>query len=342
MRTSLPHTERLPGSAADAADPLKGAQRLGPREVGTLVLITLIAASCFVAIRAAAGHAPPLRFAALRLLAGGALLVPLLPAFHQPLLPPRRYLAALILLALAATALGYGAMFASPGLAGAGLASVLGNVQPLLVLAAGPWLLGEALTRRNMLALALGLAGVALVLLPAFAKPDALRFEAGAALALASSAGLALGTIVVRRLGPGAPVLTLTAWQLLLGSLPLWLASSLREGTSPTVWSPAFIAILLYLAVGGTTFVTAAWYRLLAHHDAGRLALFFFLVPAFGLAFARIFLGEAVTPLRALGSTLVVASALATVWPSPPATPSPRPGSARPRAGRATPSRRTS
>jgi len=310
-------------------------------EAGTLVLITLIAASCFVAIRAVAGHAPPLRFAALRLLVGGGLLIPFLRALGQPFLPPRRYLPALALLALAATALGYGAMFVSPGLAGAGLASVFGNAQPLLVLAAGPWLLGEALTRRNAFALAIGLTGLALVVLPTFSSPDASRFGAGAALALISSAGLALGTIVVRRLEPGAPVLTLTAWQLVLGSLPLWAASSILEGTSATVWSPAFVAVLTFLAIGGTTFVTAAWYRLLARHDAGRLSLFFFLVPAFGLIFARIFLGEAIAASQAAGATLVVVSATAAAWPNPPATPTPLPGLEPQPETRASSSRRT-
>ncbi len=141
-------------------------------------------------------------------------------------------------------------MFA-PGLAGAGLASVFGTAQPLFVLAAGPWLLGEALTRRNAFALALGVSGLALVVLPTFSSPDASRFGAGATLALASSAGIALGTIVVRRLQPGAPILTLTAWQLVFGSLPLWAASWALEGTIATSWSLAFIAILAFLAIGG-------------------------------------------------------------------------------------------
>lgn len=299
------------------------------------MLITLVAASCFVAIRAAAGAAPPLRFAALRLLLAGGALLPLLPLLGQPLLPPRQLWPAILLLALAASAFGYGAMFASPGLAGAGLASVLGNAQPLLVLAAGPWLLGEALTRRKVAGLALGLAGLTLVTLPSLSGADALRLERGAALALASSVGLALGTVVVRRLGPRAPVLTLTAWQLLLGAVPLLAASALTERASPTVWSASFVVILLYLALAGTTFVTAAWYRLLARHEAGRLSLFFFLVPAFGLAFAAILLGEAVTPSQAVGAALVVASAAATAWPRPPAAPST--GLARPARRRADP-----
>lgn len=85
------------------------------------------------------------------------------------------------------------------------------------------------MTVRTLLALTVGLAGILLVTLPLLTGPDGLRFGRGAVLALASSAGLAVGTIVVKRLPRDAPILTLTAWQLLLGAVPLALASGLLE-----------------------------------------------------------------------------------------------------------------
>lgn len=280
------------------------------RDALLVVLITLVASSCFVAIRNVAEFSPPLRFAALRLALAAAALLPLLPLTGRPLLPPRRYWPALAVLAVAPTAIGYGAMFASPGLAGAGLASVLGNTQPLLVLAAGPWLLHERLTARTLLALTIGLGGILLVTLPLLSGPDGLRFGRGALLALISSAGLAVGTIVVKRLPRDAPILTLTAWQLLLGAAPLALASRVLEAGEATVWSTSFVVTLLYLAVAGTTFVTVAWYHLLGRHEAGRLSLTFFLVPAFGLALAALLLGETAAPIQIAGVALIVASTL--------------------------------
>ena len=294
------------------------------RDALLVVLITFVASSCFVAIRNVAEFSPPLRFAALRLALAAAALLPLLPLTRQPLLPPRRYWPALTILAVAATAIGYGAMFASPALAGAGLASVLGNTQPLLVLAAGPWLLRERLTARTLLALTLGLAGILLVTLPLLSGPDGLRFGRGALLALTSAAGLAIGTIVVKRLPRDAPILTLTAWQLLLGAAPLALASGVLEAGESTVWSTGFVVTLLYLAVAGTTFITVAWYHLLGRHDAGRLSLAFFLVPAFGLALAALFLGETAAPVQIAGVALIVASTFGSaLHPAAPGTPIP-------------------
>lgn len=318
-----------PQNASPPVSPPPPGQRGGAAlrlpQVGLVAVITLIAASCFVTIRAAGPAAPPLRFAAWRLLLGGTVLLPLLRPLGEPWLPPRRLWPHLALLALAASAFAYGAMFASPTLAGAGLASVLGNTQPLLVLVLAAWLLGERMTGRTWLALALGLAGIAFVTAPSLVGPDALRLGQGSTLALASSAGLAVGTIIVKRLGAGAPLITLTAWQLLLGALPLFALSALTEGATSIGWTPRFLALLLYLALAGTAFLTVAWYRLLTDHEAGRLSLFFFLVPAFGLALAATLLGESVTPPQMLGAVLVVASAVVAAWPRPPAAPSPLP-----------------
>lgn len=324
--------------------PLHGASRgIGLPHLGIAALIMLVAASCYVAIRAAGTAAPPLRFAALRLLIGGATLLPFAPLAREPLLPPRPLWGWLAVLALASGAFAYGAMFVSPNLAGAGLASVLGNAQPLLVIALAAWLLQERPRARDWAALALGLAGLALVTAPALTGPHALRIENGAALALASSLALAVGTIIVKRLGPTAPLLTLTAWQLLLGGAALLALSAATEAGTPIHWTPRFLAILLYLALAGTTFVTLTWYRLLAHHHAGMLSLLFFLVPAFGLALASILLGEPVTIPQALGATLVVASAAATAaWRSPAATPTTPAGRGRtPSTPAATPPRST-
>ncbi len=323
---SLPSAETQPEIALrhepEAPSPRRRVGRLRPTQLALVLLITLVAATCFIAIRAAGPAVPPLRFAAWRLLLGGAVLVPLLRPLGEPWLPPRRLWPQLVLLALTASAFGYGAMFASPGLAGAGLASVLGNTQPLLVLALAPWLLHEHMKPRTWLALALGVAGIAFVTAPSLTGPDALHLGQGAALALASSAGLAFGTIIVKRLEPGTPLLTLTAWQLLLGALPLFALSALTETGTPVLWTPRFLALLLYLALAGTAFLTVAWYRLLTDHEAGRLSLFFFLVPAFGLALAAALLGERVTPPQVLGATLIVASAAAAAWPQ---THAPRP-----------------
>jgi O-acetylserine/cysteine efflux transporter len=269
-----------------------------------LLALLLITAVCFVAIKAGLAHASPLLFAALRLLLGGAGLWLLLPLLGLPLLPPRRHWPWLIGLALSASAFAYGAMFVSPAFTGAGIASVLGNTQPLLLVGLGVWFLGERLSLVKVWALVLGLTGVTLIAAPALAAPRAFAWE-GAVLALASALGLAVGSLLVKRLRPGPYLLTLSAWQLLLGSLPLFAGSLLWQQGSLHL-SPGFTFWLLFLALAGTAFVTAGWYWLIQEGDLGQLSNYLFLVPVFGLALAVLFLGERFTLLQGVGLALVL------------------------------------
>ena len=74
-----------------------------------------------------------------------------------------------------------------------------------------------------------------------------------------------------------------------------------------------FIALLLFLALVGTSFATALWYWLLGRVEVGRLTLFLFLVPVVGLGIAVLALGESVGALTALGALLAVMGIAAVV-----------------------------
>lgn len=108
------------------------------RRLHTFIMVglTLLYAMCFVAVRIGLLDAPPLTFAALRVLLAGVALLALAWWRVQPVRIPRRYWLALLGLMLSSGIIGYGAMFLSPGSAGAGIGSVLGNTQPLVVIAA--------------------------------------------------------------------------------------------------------------------------------------------------------------------------------------------------------------
>lgn len=97
-----------------------------------------------------------------------------------------------------ATTFIYGAMFLSPGLTGAGI--ILGNLQPLLVIVLATVFLSERLTRYTTAARALGVAGASLSAPPALFGPDGYGLP-GAVLALAASAGAAVGSVIIKRMG---------------------------------------------------------------------------------------------------------------------------------------------
>ncbi len=275
--------------------------------------LTAIYAVCFAAIKAGLPFAPPLRFAGLRTIIGGVALLGVLAALRRPLLPPRPSWPWVAALGLTASTIGFGAMFLSPGRTGAGIASVLGNTQPLIVPALAAIFLGERMTRGKWLALVLGMAGVALIASPALTGPDAYG-AAGPVLALASSGGLAVGSILVKRMGVQVDLLALTAWQLIIGSLPLLVVSAVIERDVTIVWNGTFVGLLLFLALIGTALATAVWYWLVRHNDVGRLTMFFFLVPIFGLALAALVFGETVGLAEGAGVVVLLAGIGAVAW----------------------------
>ena len=278
-----------------------------------ILAIALVSAACFVAIELGLAYAPPLLFAGLRLLLGGIVLFAVVIVWNKPLLPSRPLWPWLVVLALAASTFAYGSMFLAPKFTGAGVAAVLGNTQPLIAIVLAALFLGERVTRRKVVALVVGLAGVALIaeIRPASGAGSLV----GPLLAFASAVGLTAGSVIVKRVGSGSDLLMLSAWQLSLGAVPLLAASLAIERITDLVWTTQFLGLLAFLSVAGTAFLTVAWYGLIRTGELGRLSLVFFLVPAFGLGFAVWLLGESVSRTQGVGLLLVVAALAAAAKP---------------------------
>lgn len=270
-----------------------------------VAVLSAIYASCYAAVKAGLPFAPPLWFGGLRALVAGLVIFGIMVILRQQLFPARREWPLLTTLAITATTLAFGAMFLSPGRTGVGIASLLGNLQPLLVIVLAAMFLREPLTRGKTAALALGLAGVALITAPALTGPNAFG-TSGAVLALVASVSLAFGMVLVKRMGTPPNLLILTAWQSTLGSLPLLAVSALLERDAAVTWNVEFVALLLFLALVGTSFTTVVWYWLLQRGDLGRLTLFLFLVPVFGLGLGTFLFGEKLGILSVIGVVLTV------------------------------------
>ena len=277
----------------------------------TRVALTSLAAVfyaiCYSAIKAGLSFAPPLRFAALRAALAGVTLLALVVVLRQPLLPPRRLWAGVCALGLVGTGVGFGAMFLSPERSSAGLASVLGNTTPLFVILLAALVLNDRVTRSKVIALVLGFIGTALISLPGAGR-DGWSGLAGASIPLIAAAAVATESVLVKTLDLGASFLRVAAWQLLLGSLALLIASSWFEPNSVIEWSPTFLGLLALVAVPGTAVATSLWYRLVHGYDVGRLSLFLFMIPVLGLALGFLLFGERLGTVEMIGVALTLAS----------------------------------
>lgn len=220
------------------------------RQAWLMLVVIAPMAACYPAIKLGLESAPPLLFGGLRTLIGGLALLVALLIRRKPLWPEARLARWILPLGLLATTLTFGAMFASPAYVGAGIASVLGNTQPLIIVVLAALFLSEKIGLGKAVALGLGLAGVALLALPAFLGQTSHSFL-GVLLALASSASAAFASVLVKRLSPGKDLMALTAWQLVVGSIVLLGFSAVFEPHKAIAWNGGFIGILLFLAFAG-------------------------------------------------------------------------------------------
>ena len=289
---------------------------MSPRgRIALTVLIATIYAACYSAIKAGLAFAPPLGFAGLRALTAGLALLGVQALRCRALLPPRRLWPAVLAIAALGTTIGFGAMFMSPGRTGAGIASVLGNTTPLMIVGLAAVVLHERLTRDKIIALALAFTGVSLIAYRGLTGPQAYGV-AGLLLPLSAAAGSASESVLAKRANAGEHLLAVAGWQLTIGSFPLLAASVWLERARPIAWSPVFIGLLLFLALVGTSFTTGLWYWLVQRDDVGRLSVVLLLAPVLGLLLAAAVFGERIGLVEFAGIGLAIAGTIVAAWGS--------------------------
>ena len=166
--------------------------------------------------------------------------------------------------------------------------------------------LGERLKRFQWVAVACALCGLILVLSPWRMHGGLSEFLAvGGALCWTASAVVAK----VLRKRHEVDLLSLTAWQMLLGSLPLIFVAAFTW-SGPPVWSGSFIAALVYNVVLGNAVAWILWLYILNSLAAGTAGLGTLLTPVIGVASAWIQLGERPGWTEGVGMVAIVGALL--------------------------------
>lgn len=206
-------------------------------------------------------------------------------------------------LALTQTVLFYGATFWGIARAGAGVAAVLANTDPLFVAALGGLALGETLRRRQWLGLGVGFAGAAIVVLEGAGWPPRLSLDA--LVVVAGSLAWGIGTIVAARgvRGSGGAV-PLAGWQMAIGGVVLCVVGFVFEPVGGGV-GISTVALVAGLAAVGSAAPLVLFYIALGQAPAGEVSAWFFLVPIVGVLSAWPLLGETPTLRLAVGMIAV-------------------------------------
>jgi probable blue pigment (indigoidine) exporter len=188
-----------------------------------------------------------------------------------------------------------------------GVAATVGAIQPLLVAALSAGLLGRAPTVRTVVAGAAGVAGVALLVLRADARLDAV----GVVAALGGAVVMATGVVLSKRWTAPAPLLATTGWQLVAGGVVLLPVTLLVEGVPPTPPTGANVAGYLYLGVLGTAMAYALWFRGIRALPATDVTFLGLLSPVVATVAGWAVAGQALTGGQLLGAAVVLGALIA-------------------------------
>lgn len=191
----------------------------------------------------------------------------------------------------------------------AGLTALIVGLQPLLTAAAARRVLGEPVTGRQWLGLALGLVGVVMVvwekLVPGTGSVQ------GVALALLALVGITAGTLYQKRYCSGMDLRSGAAIQYTATSLVLLVLATGLE-TKHIAWTGSFVFALAWLILVLSVGAIFLLFRLIRRGAAARVASLFYLVPPVTAVIAWAVFDERLGPI-ALAGMVVTALSVALV-----------------------------
>jgi drug/metabolite transporter (DMT)-like permease len=305
----------VPGTAAGEAAGRDSAEA-GPATHGRsaavvlLALLTLVWGVHWVVAKAGLAYMPPLTYGALRVAGGLAAVVVVVGLRGRLRMPDRRDLPVVLSVGLGQVAGGVALMNLALQVVPAGRSSILVYTMPIWVVVIQAVVLRLAPSGAELAGLAVGLAGIAVLVNPFSIDWSAPGGLAGAGLLLLSAAIWGATSIHVRRHRWTTSPAELQPWQLLVALVPLALLAFALEPGTPVRWELPTVLFLLYSGPLATAF--AFWASQSITRSLGPLAatVGFLGVPVVGLAAGALLLGEALTPLDLAGCALVAAGIL--------------------------------
>lgn len=276
-----------------------------PKDLAIIGAIVVIWGLAFVGMKEAALDASPFKAAGLRFFIGS------LPLMVVALRPSRLRKLRRIdfvkfgILGFFQTTLLFGINFTAIPHVPVGVMSIILNTNPFFVAIFAHFLIkGDRLNKQKVGGLLIGFGGVLVLVLGGGSGLGDVAFYWPLILLLASMMW-ATSSILVK-LFRFEDMLVATAWQSLIGSIPLLLIGFTTE-TKPIDWSWSFVLWLLYIAIPASSFGWWAWNGILQRYSASRVSVFLFLIPVCGVLSGVLLLGESLSFNLLVGGILVAA-----------------------------------
>jgi len=274
-------------------------------------LFVLLWSTGFIGVKYGIPYAPPFYFVAIRMAIAALLLFVAISFLRksQPITRSILWPSTLIGLTLHGAYLG-GCFFAVSRGMPAGVTALIVSLQPVLVSLFAARYLGEPLKARALVGLALGLAGLFVVVIPriSITGTNSISLVSIAACVVGLLGGTS-GTILQKKYGGAIPTLAGTSIQYAATAVILFMLALIFE--EPNIsWSIEFIGALTWLVLALSFGAILLLFFLLSHGSAASVSSLFYLVPAVTAIEAYFFFDERISMLSLIGTAVTVAG----VW----------------------------
>ena len=277
-----------------------------------LWIVYIVWGSTYPAIKVMVRTMPPLLSAGLRFVLAGLLLAAILSLRRTSLRVSRREAVAAAGLGVVLLACGVGVVTVAETRIDSSVAAMIAGSVPLQVIV---WrtIARERVAAATKLAAVVGLAGLALIVVPAGLSGGSTAI--GLAMMLGATVSWSTGSFVSGRLPLPPDVFVTTVYEMLGGGAALVVAGLLRgEGGDLTAGtSAASLAAWLYLAVAGSLIAFSAYAWLLRNAPISQVVTHQYVNPLVAIAIGAVLLGETLDATTAVGALIVIGAVFATI-----------------------------
>ncbi len=294
---------------------MKSSRNLPPMGFLLLAAITLFWGINWPIMKTALTEIPPWTFRLYCLVFGGTGLLLLVKVSGRSLAIPKKELKPLFLVSFL-NITGWH-LFSAHGLLyiNAGRASIIAFTMPVWAAILSPFILKERMTKARLLGLVLGISGLAIII-----GPDLKVFGStpvGAFFMLIAALSWAAGTVSIKYYHWTMSIALLTAWQLLLGGIPIVIGALILESVTVIFEISWQVTIaLVFVILVPIIFCQWAWFKVVNLFPATLAAIGTLLIPIVGVFSSALLLGESIG-FQELASLTLIVIALAIVMIRP-------------------------
>jgi drug/metabolite transporter (DMT)-like permease len=277
--------------------------------IALIVLITLVWGASWPAMKISVGAFQPWTFRVLTTTVAGAVMLAMVRASGTSVLVPRRRVPALVACAVINTTLWMLCSAFALELLPAGRSVIIAYTMPAWATLASALFLDERLTLGRVIGLALGLAGLAVLMGEDMA--DLTAAPVGALLMLGGAIAWAIGTIILKSVDWGVGTGVLSAWQLFIGGMPILAGALIVDEGAVAAFGWREGLAFAYVFVFGVLVGNWTWLKMVSIMPASIASIGTIAIPVVGVASSMVVLGEPLAWRELVALTLVVGSLVA-------------------------------